>query len=162
MQIIFKASSGAQFVPSKAKIYGQELFRLSKEYDGLTPETVVDEASKKNSPIHEYFEWDDGIAAGRWRLFQARNLLNHLLIIKKVNGEDREIKGFFNVNVSDSTNGKARYMTVFSIAKNEDFRGQVIQQALEEIESWKQRYEDYKELSLIFGAIEETQKKLKL
>jgi len=162
MQLVFKAASGAQFASAKANMYGQELFRLSKEHDGLTPETVVKEARNIKSPLHECFEWDDGMAAGYWRIHQARQILNHFLIVKKVNGEDREIKAFFNVNIEDSTNGKSRYMTVFSIAESADFRGQVLKGALEEIKSWRQRYDEYKELGLIFGAIEETQRKLKL
>jgi len=44
----------------------------------LTPSAVVDEARPEDSPLHAAFEWDDSIAAEKYRLEQARRLLRQV------------------------------------------------------------------------------------
>jgi len=41
----------------------------------LTPAAVVADAAKRNSPLHDYFEWDDKKAAHAHRIDQARALI---------------------------------------------------------------------------------------
>ena len=52
-------------------------FKIIKESnDGLlTAEAVVADAKSKDSPLHQYFEWNQGRAAMMWRLEQARRLM---------------------------------------------------------------------------------------
>lgn len=40
-----------------------------------TPKAVVDHARNPRSPLHSFFCWDDGVAAERYRIIQARELL---------------------------------------------------------------------------------------
>lgn len=41
----------------------------------LRPRDVVEDARNPLSPLHDQFEWDDGVAAERFRLVQARRLI---------------------------------------------------------------------------------------
>lgn len=52
-----------------------ELMAVREQYGSLTAENVVDAARHVNSPLHTHFEWDDGEAAHRYRLQQARQLI---------------------------------------------------------------------------------------
>ena len=53
-----------------------ELNRMAKQNGGkITPRMVVDAARAEDSPLHSYFEWDDEIAAEKYREMQARTLL---------------------------------------------------------------------------------------
>jgi hypothetical protein len=53
-----------------------ELNRMAKKNGGkITPRMVVDAARDEDSPLHSYFEWDDAIAAEKYREMQARTLL---------------------------------------------------------------------------------------
>jgi hypothetical protein len=52
----------------------------------LTPNAVVEDARDKDSPLHSVFEWDDAVAADRFRIEQARNLIQSF----KVHVEYRE------------------------------------------------------------------------
>jgi hypothetical protein len=62
-----------------------ELQRLASLHGGrLTTKSVERVARNKNSPLHEYFEWDDGAAAYRWRLFQARELISSVRVVVTV------------------------------------------------------------------------------
>lgn len=47
---------------------------------GLTPPIVVEEARAKDHPLHDYFEWRDGIAAEKYREDQARALIRSVRI----------------------------------------------------------------------------------
>ena len=44
----------------------------------LSPPDVVTEAQNPDSLLHEFFEWDDGIAGAKYRLEQARTLIRRV------------------------------------------------------------------------------------
>jgi len=48
---------------------------IRDEHGTLTPALVVDVASDPEHPLHSRFEWDDTVAAHKWRLEQAGQLL---------------------------------------------------------------------------------------
>jgi len=70
-----------------------ELNRLAKQNGGkITPRMIVDAARDENSPLHDYFEWNDDVAAERYREMQARTLLRSVTL--KVSTETKR----FDVN----------------------------------------------------------------
>lgn len=55
------------------------------ERDGrLTPDDVVEEASSPKSPLHQFFEWDNTVAAYKYRLEQARELIKTVTVVVHV------------------------------------------------------------------------------
>jgi hypothetical protein len=57
----------------------EELRRIHDMHNGsLEPETVVAQAKKIRSPLHNCFEWDDTIAGHKYRLVQARELIRSM------------------------------------------------------------------------------------
>lgn len=56
----------------------------------LTPDAVVKEATKKESPLHSYFLWDDKRAAHEFRKEQARELIRGCYLVVTV--EEKIIK----------------------------------------------------------------------
>jgi hypothetical protein len=52
-----------------------QLEQVRKDYGRLTPRNVVDAARDPANPLHRRFEWDDSVAAERYRLAQARQLI---------------------------------------------------------------------------------------
>ena len=50
---------------------GAAIHGLSKETN-CTPQTLVNAARSRSSPLHKYFEWDDQKAAEKYRVTQAR------------------------------------------------------------------------------------------
>jgi hypothetical protein len=53
------------------------------------PQKVVIAATDKSSPLHRYFEWDDGKAAHQHRLDQARRLIGSVRVL--VEYEERTV-----------------------------------------------------------------------
>jgi len=52
--------------------------RMQSLYDlhgTLRPRDVIEDARPEDSPMHSYFEWDDGIAGNKYRIQQARELI---------------------------------------------------------------------------------------
>ena len=164
MKKIFKAKEGASFGEDKAQIYGEELEKLQKINDGkLTPKYVVEVAKDKSSPIHDFFEWDNNKASEKWRLHQARQLLNSIEIVITYNGKKEEIRRYFNITKveEDNDDTKRVYIIMEEALSNPKYKKQILQRALEEIEYWQKKYSQYKELSMIFKSIEKTKQRIK-
>lgn len=63
---------------------------LDAKHGTLTPELVVKDATSPKSPLHDYFEWDDDIAAHKFRLEQARTLIRSVEV--RITVEDIEVR----------------------------------------------------------------------
>jgi len=136
-----------------------------KDTYGLTAENLLRKASKKSSSLYDFFDWDNSSAGEKWRLQQARGLINEIKIII----EDKEIYAFENVNVSISESevknnqpskfGVREYKTIVEIMDNEDYRNQLIHRALAEAIYWKERHAELLELNPIFVTIDTESKK---
>ena len=156
---VYRASPGAPFSQSQAPAVGKRLEQLERR-GRVTPAAIVADAEEPSSPLHPYFTWDDAAAAGKYRLVEARNLANHLVIVMEKDGKEIETKGWFNVVVenqeeSDGDESPDRSYASFATVENSpELRAQVIAQALHELKSWKARYGQYRELFSIVAAID--------
>jgi hypothetical protein len=72
--VAFHTSPAKRIAEDKAEPYGRELLRIERERGGLDNATIVEEASRKSSPIHDAFTWDDSEAARQFRLVEAHQL----------------------------------------------------------------------------------------
>ena len=134
-----------------------EILRVEQQ-KGLTAEALLEEASKKSSPLHDLFEWDNSEAGHLYRLQQARVVINEVKVII----ENKEYYAFENVQVSVPNaigNNSANideppitqrvYKPIVEILNNEDLRKQIISSALRQHEYWERQNEKYSELSPI-------------
>lgn len=141
-----------------------EVLEVKKTY-GLTAENLLKKASKKSSSLYEFFDWDNSSAGEKWRLQQARGLINEIKIIV----EDKEVYAFESVNVSineprvltnsPSKFGSREYKTIVEIMDNEDYRNQLIHSALAQVNYWKEKHKELIELNPIFISIDAENKK---
>jgi hypothetical protein len=134
-----------------------EIIEIQKD-KGLTAETILDEAKKKSSPLHNFFDWDNTTAGEKWRLQQARILINEIKVI--VNSKERYAFENVRITVCDQPEETTReYKPIMEILSKEEYRTQVIKQALENITYWKEKYSEYNELKPIFVSINKVKKK---
>ncbi|TAZ20697.1 hypothetical protein ELH77_19010 [Rhizobium ruizarguesonis] len=90
-----------------------------EERDGiLRPAAVAADAEDLDSPLHDYFEWDDGKAATSWRLEQARDLIRKVRLV--VTTETVSIKAPAYVKDPALSPGQSGYTPVIKLRKNED------------------------------------------
>lgn len=133
-----------------------EILRIAVE-SGLTAERILDHARDINSPLHSLFDWDDSSAAQKYRLHQARIVINEIKVVI----EEVEYPAFENVKVAISEGETERlYKPRPDILKIEDYRRQMIRKALGQMTYWKKQYESYSELQPIFLSVEQTKEKI--
>ncbi len=129
----------------------EELERLRLLHGGvLMPELVVNAARYKSSPLHESFDWDDGEAAHKWRLEQARRLIRVYVPVIDANGP-KEIRGY--VSLSPDRMGEGGYRAMVDVLKNEDMREQLLADALDDLRRIKMKYAALNEVAAVFAAI---------
>lgn len=155
---IYRAAAGATFSQKDAPVIGRELEKLGTS---ITPIAVVTAAKSKSSPLHPLFEWDDLVAADRFRLVQARNIVNHLeVVVVNSAGQKENIKAYFSQSVdTEDENGETlaerRYLHI-DIVKSSPIAAQnAVEMAKTELLGWKQRYSQYQShFGHVFAAIE--------
>lgn len=143
----YKAIGETRISDAKARRYGERIAKLMEGTGYTTPRIVVNDARDPKSPLHDYFEWDQKVAAEKWRIEQAGYLLRHISI--EVLGNDKqEIRGFYSVTPSSDMHASEPkvYVSLNTILTDKDKRDEVIAYALRELNGWMQRYNQYKEM----------------
>lgn len=80
----------------------KELERIETIYGAINTANVLKEASNPDNLFHRCFEWDDTNAAHKWRLEQARKLLNNINVVIVSDGEEKHIGAYEVVQVGES------------------------------------------------------------
>ncbi len=134
-----------------------ELRRLAKENGGLLqPESVVEAARPTTSPLHSRFEWDNSVAAQQYRVWQARQLIRVTVDVLVETGES------FDVFVSlskDRQRESGGYRVLVDVLSDADMRAQLLKDALDDLEVFREKYRQLKELAEVFSAIKKTVKR---
>ena len=113
----------------------------------ITPEKVLDIARDENTELHKCFEWDDGIAAEKYRLSQARQLITFLVIRdEKPNNEP--------IRVFQISSEKQTYQPITVFMENESEYKTLLKRAKTELVNIRNRYKQLSELEEVFTAID--------
>lgn len=131
------------------QVIGEHLEDL-REKRGLTPAVVVEDARQLNSPTHEFFEWDDEVAAHAHRLYQARELIAGLVVEIEEAPDTEPLRAFVSIKMDEGR----EYTSLQAAMSDRELREQVVEEALRELELWKRKYNGFHELAQIFEAIE--------
>lgn len=133
-----------------------ELKRIASEHDGvLQPETVVQEARSKSSPLHDRFCWDDTQAAREYRIWQARQLIN--ICVEVLPGRKRHSDVFVSLK-QDRVHPKGGYRMTVDVLNDTQLRAVMLEEALEQLNAFQERYQNIKELAAVFAAIRKVRK----
>jgi hypothetical protein len=137
-----------------------ELEQIRDAHDGqIPPEAVVAFATNKNTALHAEFEWDNTEAAHQFRLEQARRIIRlNINIVPTENGNVR-VPMYVSL-VSDRKNGSG-YRTLNDVMSDEDMREQFLQQALDDFQRVRRKYETLQELTPVFSALDRVAIKIK-
>lgn len=147
--------------PVDAQVAGDYLSDLQKQKGVLTPSIIVDESVDKSATLHNCFEWDDSRAAVKHRETQAKTLLGNLVVVKQIENKsqvkDVNIRAFVNIQNKQRTSVNAKkscYIGIDEALSKEEYRKQVLDDALAELKSFQKKYSDLTELAAVFEAIE--------
>lgn len=125
-----------------------ELNKIAQRDGMLNPHNVVRFAENPKTALHSCFTWDDTKAAENWRLHQARMLIRVVVNVIPFDGEENEYRAF--VSLKEDRYGHIGYRPMVSVLNSADLREQMLAEVIEEMEVFKEKYKQFKELVEIF------------
>lgn len=130
----------------------QELEQIRDEHDGLLrAEDVVEFARNPQTALHSCFTWDDDEAARQFRLWQARRVIKvHVTVLPSVADP---IRIWVSLE-SDRKRPGGGYRHLEDVMADEDYRRQLLDQALRDARRWQRKYELLNELAPVFASLE--------
>ena len=106
--------------------------------------------------MHSFFTWDDSKAARLFRLQEAHKLiLNVEVVISESDQEKKTIHAYYNLE------RKQGYENTVHAMSNAEKRAQLLDKAMREMISWRDKYKALKEFAEIHEAIDRAAKKRK-
>lgn len=149
LKMVYKWKSGSK-IAGNAQAAGEQFEMLSKSKTGLTPKAVVDANRPEDAPLHKAFDWNDESAAEKYRLHQARNIINCILTVaEKENGEQANTRAYVRITEAESYESLA---TVLQIAEK---RESLLNQAKTDMRIFTNKYNNLKELSRVIEVMQE-------
>jgi hypothetical protein len=154
-QTEYSAMPGTRFTDKDARIIGPEIERLANE-GRSTAAGVVDAARMKEAPLHPYFEWNNDVAAERFRESQARRMIGAIKVkVVDMRGVEREGRGFEPVNLVVQTSKQEdeqekpepkHYVQVQVIQQRPDLSAQVLREVEQRLQSARRKFNEYKHI----------------
>lgn len=140
-------------MPIKAQIVGEHFEQLEKQQGCITPKIVLESARSENSVIHECFEWNDGVAAEKYRESQAGLLIRNLTvkIITPEKEQSEPVRAYVNIRQTDAS----EFISVRNVLKDEDLTRKMLEQAKAELNAFAKKYSALQELSRLFEVMKE-------
>jgi hypothetical protein len=151
--LIYRFKKARRIKGVSAQKAGERIAELRERFGGgITPTQIVDEARRKTSPIHNAFEWSDTKAAEAYRLVQARMLIGAIVIVR--DGSEPDEPKIIQANVSVNTESGRKYVSIQRAMSEAQLREQVLDEAYEDLQDWRKRYNSLKEFASVFDAID--------
>ena len=155
-----------------ASTVGGVLEKIEKEKGQVTSEALLDYSRDEEAETHPLFEWDDSVAAEKYRLGQAGKIINQLeveLVYVPLESTELEVatreaapisvSAFMNV-APRATRCSAMFVSAEAAMSNKEMRKQVLANALQELQTFKRKYNNYKEFAEVFAAIQQVENKI--
>ena len=133
--------------PISAQDAGAEIERIGKQSGKITPETVLEQSRGAEAVLHGCFDWDDASAAEKYRRDQAQGIITNLVTVTVHGAQtDTPVRVFVNI--------ENEYKNIEEVSVNSDYAEEMLNSALKELVSFKQKYATLKALSGVFAQID--------
>lgn len=141
-------------MPVDADSAGYELERICQKNNGnLHAKDVVEESRPETAILHKCFEWDDAVAAERFREVQAGNIIRNITVVHdEVGKEPVEVRAFVFVQKS--------YRPIQIVVNDQEKMSELLLSALRELIAFRTKYNVLTELSDVFDSIQRVTEKV--
>ena len=134
---------------------GEALQSIADQHGNrLTPKAIVEAARVEESPLHPHFEWNDTVAADKYRRNQAQDLVR--IVCHDEPGEKEPRPRAF-LSVQDETG--VAYRPLETVRKSEPFREALLAAAERDLEAFQRRYRSLSEICEIVQTARDTIKR---
>ena len=148
-----RANNAAKKIKELLTVSEELLFLKDTNGGLLDPARVVEYARNPDTALHTRFEWDNGEAAEKYRLWQARQVIRLELTITPLSEESpKEIRAFVSLQADRGSGG---YRTILDVLSNDDLRDQLLEEARRDMRIFRKKYNTLNELASVFSAMEE-------
>lgn len=144
--VVYRWKKGS-VVAADPQVAGEVCAELERSV-GLTQANLVEASRDEDAPLHGCFEWDDEVAAEKYRENQAGYIIRSLEAVV-VEGSDPQ-RAFLNI-VSE---GARSYSSTEVLLRDETSREAVLAQAMMELEAFRRKYAGLEELAELFAAMD--------
>ena len=114
----------------------------------VEPAEIVEKAKDESTELHKCFEWNNDIAAEKYRLHQARNLLGNLVFEYKDEPAKQE-----PIRLMYKTAENEGYKSINLIMQKPDEYKALLDRAYSELRAFKNKFKMLQELKAIFDLI---------
>lgn len=154
--MVYEYKWGCRVYPVKASDAGKEFEKIEKRNKEVTAENLLDSARPESSVMHPCFEWNDAVAAEKFRLQEARNIIGSLVkvVVDKGRKQPMERTAYVNINPDRGFGSKGRYIPIEKAMSDRETRGIVLGRALAELVAFQRKYRELVELGEVFDAIQ--------
>ena len=138
----------------KAQAAGEVIEQIEKENGEVTKEAFLDASRPEDAPTHPCFEWNDDVAAEKYRLWQSGNVIRNVcVVIEKDDGAKEQIPAF--VNVRENYKESASFVNISTVLSNEEQKKIMLSNAETELKAFRNKYAKLNELANVIGSINE-------
>lgn len=134
-------------------IFKADVQKVDSEIKGIgesaTPQQVYEYAKENpDSELYKCFEWDDRIAAEKYRLSQAQKIIQFIVRVP-VNKDKPTVREY------QITSQRNTYQPTKVFLVNQDEYEELLKRALSELQAFRNKYKTLSELEEVFNAIDE-------
>ena len=129
-----------------AETVARELNRIADANGGvLDPQQVVNESRSENAVLHPLFEWDDAVAAEKYRVVQARYIIRNVTIQE---GDTPLTRQFVHA-------GGSGYVKIGTALQNVDMTKALLAQAKADMNAFVAKYRTLEQMARVVSTMEE-------
>ena len=159
MEVNVVTKGFVQMSDEDAEVFRQRMQEIAKNTpDGIaTPEAIIEDARKKNSPIHRFYEWDKDIAFEQYLLDRTRHIVKSIQYAVHYNQQVVAVRAFEHVT---SPGGVRGYKAIEEVKCDEFYKRQVVEEALATIRRFEQKYNEMLEFFGLSSRVSTIRKKI--
>lgn len=152
--MIYKYSWSGFSRPVPAEKVATHIKNLEAEHGTVTSEIFLESARDESSEMHKLFEWDNSVAAEKYRVMQAAQIIVSIRVTTiDDDGKKSEPSRVF-VNVAKEHNRNCQYVQINTAMEEQNTRDQVLKHALTELSWFRSKYGQLQEMARVIRAID--------
>ena len=129
----------------KADVVGSVIEDIEARDGIVTREAFLDASRPEDSPTHSMFEWDDAVAAEKWRLDESRKIIVALQVTydEESKSGTKDVSAFINIK----SERKAEYRNIIDALSDQESRALIIERINRELDQIIERNKHIEELA---------------
>lgn len=133
-------------VPVDAQTAGEELERIYKRDGIITPEKVLEDNTETGTPLHNCFEWDNTAAAHKYRVKQAKEIIQTIIFVPDSVPQSPPVRAFVSVSKD--------FHPISVVLDDDSMKESLLSCAVSELKAFQRKYQTLSELAGVFKEID--------